>query len=398
VSLFGDGIYFVTIAWEVYRLSDLPTALGIVSAAFALPQVVLLVFGGVISDRMDRRLLMLWMNAVSGLMIGGLGVLVLLDRIQLWEIIVLVAVYGVSQAFFLPASRAIVPSLVDPDLLPQAMAVEQFVQPLTGSLLGPAVGGLLIAAGGTGLAFLIDAATFLVAAGTLSAMTSAVATVAVGDQAETRPGRFAILHEAGLAVRFIRGLPWMWAGLAAAAIANLALTGPLMVLIPFLIKYRLHSGPEALGLVSAVGGLGAILAAVYVSWRGLPRQDISWMFICWAAAPAAMVPMSLVNSAWELMPLTFIAMAGLAFGNMVWFARLGARVPGHMLGRVASFDMMLSFSLTPVSMAVTGPLAGLIGVRHLLLWSGALACVLTLVFLLVPGLRATGRQGMEIGA
>jgi DHA3 family tetracycline resistance protein-like MFS transporter len=98
------------------------------------------------------------------------------------------------------------------------------------------------------------------------------------------------------------------------------------------------------------------------------------------------------------MPLTFIAMAGLAFGNMVWFARLGARVPGHMLGRVASFDMMLSFSLTPVSMAVTGPLAGLIGVRHLLLWSGALACVLTLVFLLVPGLRATGRQGMEIGA
>jgi DHA3 family tetracycline resistance protein-like MFS transporter len=50
VSLFGDGIYFVTIAWEVYRLSDLPTALGIVSAAFALPQVVLLVFGGVISD------------------------------------------------------------------------------------------------------------------------------------------------------------------------------------------------------------------------------------------------------------------------------------------------------------------------------------------------------------
>jgi MFS family permease len=398
VSLFGDGIYFVTIAWEVYRLSDLPTALGIVSAAFALPQVVLLVFGGVISDRMDRRLLMLWMNAVSGLMIGGLGVLVLLDRIQLWEIIVLVAVYGVSQAFFLPASRAIVPSLVDPDLLPQAMAVEQFVQPLTGSLLGPAVGGLLIAAGGTGLAFLIDAATFLVAAGTLSAMASAVAAVAVGDQAETRPARFAILHEAGLAVRFIRGLPWMWAGLAAAAIANLALTGPLLVLIPFLIKYRLHSGPEALGLVSAVGGLGAILAAVYVSWRGLPRQDISWMFICWAAAPAAMVPMSLVNSAWELMPLTFIAMGGLAFGNMVWFARLGARVPGHMLGRVASFDMMLSFSLTPVSMAVTGPLAGLIGVRHLLLWSGALACALTLVFLLVPGLRVTGRQGMEIGA
>ncbi|MGC1183978.1 MAG: MFS transporter [Candidatus Dormiibacterota bacterium] len=388
VSLFGDGIYFVTIAWEVYRISNLPTALGIVSAAFSLPQVALLVFGGVLSDRMDRRLLMLWMNLVSALMIGILGALVLLNRIQLWEIVVLVAVYGVSQAFFLPASRAIVPSLVAADLVPQAMAMEQFIQPLTGTLLGPALGGLLIAAGGTGFAFLIDAATFLVAAATLSAMAYAPPASAGGEPGERPSGRFAALHEAGLALAFIRRRPWMWAGLAAAAIANVALTGPLVVLIPFLIKYRLHAGPEALGLVGACGGLGAILAAIYVSWRGVPRRDVIWMLICWSAAPASMIPMGLVNAAWQLMPLTFVTMAGLAIGNMIWFARMGVRVPGFMLGRVSSFDMMLSYCLIPLSMAITGPIAGVIGVRQVFFWAGAAACVVTLIFLVVPDLQA----------
>lgn len=111
---------------------------------------MLLVLGGVLSDRLDRRLVMFLGNLVSGLTMAGLGTLVLLHQIRLWEIVVLVAVYGVSQAFFMPASRAIVPSLIDPELMPQAMALEQFVQPLTSSLIGPAVGGLLVAAGGTG--------------------------------------------------------------------------------------------------------------------------------------------------------------------------------------------------------------------------------------------------------
>ncbi|MFZ0169843.1 MAG: MFS transporter [Candidatus Dormiibacterota bacterium] len=233
VSLFGDGTYFVTIAWEVYRISNAPTALGVVSAAFALPQVMLLVLGGVLSDRLDRRLVMFLGNLVSGLMMAGLGTLVLLHQIRLWEIVVLVAVYGLSQAFFMPASRAIVPSLIDPELMPQAMALEQFVQPLTSSLIGPAVGGLLVAAGGTGLALLIDAGTFVVAAAALAAMSSGQA-VPAQEAAGEAQGRFAILREVRQALQFVRGLPWIWAGLAAAGIANIALTGPLTVLVEML--------------------------------------------------------------------------------------------------------------------------------------------------------------------
>ncbi|MHB1640347.1 MAG: MFS transporter [Candidatus Dormibacteria bacterium] len=396
VSLFGDGIYFVTIAWEVYRISNAPTALGVVSAAFALPQVLFLVMGGVLSDRLDRRLVMLLGNVVSGLMVGGLGVLVLLNQIRLWEIVVLVAVYGVSQAFFLPASRAIVPILIEPELMPQAMALEQFVQPLMSSLLGPAVGGVLVAAGGTGVALLSDAGTFLVAAATLAAMSSALATPAEAVAGQTL-GRFAVLHEAREALQFVRGLPWIWAGFAAAGIANLALTGPLTVLIPYLIKYRLHSGPATLGLIGAAGGLAAILGAVYVSWRGVPRRDVDWIFLSWAIGTAAMVPMGLAGAAWELLPLAFVTMGGISLGNVIWVSKMGVEVPGYILGRVASLDMMVSFSLTPLSNAVAGPLAEVIGARHVLLVAGAVGALVPVLFLLlVPGLSGKPRAGVEV--
>lgn len=395
ISLFGDGIYFVTIAWEVYRLSNAPTALGVVSAAFALPQVLLLLLGGVLSDRLDRRLVMLLGNLVSSLMIGGLGTLVLLNRVRIWEIVMLVAVYGVSQAFFLPASRALVPSLIDPDLIPQAMATEQFVQPLTSSLIGPAIGGLLIAVGGTGIAFLIDSGTFLVAAATLVAMSPGQPTLAEAEGGKPS-GRFAILTEARQGFQLVRRTPWIWAGLAAAGIANIALTGPQTVLIPYLVKYVFHSGPETLGLIGATGGVGAILAALYVGWRGVPGRDVTWIFLSWAIGTAALIPMGLAGMAWELMPLTMVTMAGISLGNVIWSSRMGVEVPGHILGRVAGLDMMVSFSLTPLSNAVTGPVAGLIGARAVLVIAGALGTVATLaVLVLVPGLMGGPRPNAQ---
>ncbi len=380
----GDGVYFVAIAWEVYRISNLPAALGVVSAAFGLPQVLLLLVGGVISDRADRRLVMLWGNVVSAVMVGGIGVLVLVGRAGLPDLVLLVAAYGIGQAFFLPASRAIVPSLVDAELLPQAMAVEQFVQPLTGGLLGPAVGGLLIALHGTGFAFLVDAASFAVAAAAMAAMGRARIAPAPGEGAV---GQRSVLRDAGRALRFVRSVPWIWAGLVAAGLANVALTGPLQVLVPFLIKYRLHGDAQDLGWFGAVGGLGAISVAVYVAWRGIPRHQVACIFITWAVGTLALVPAALAGSVWALIPCSFFISGGVSFGNLVWFARMGVQVPGQLLGRVASLDMTVSFALTPFSNAVTGPVAQVVGARALLLGTGAVATVLTLAFLLVPGVH-----------
>jgi DHA3 family tetracycline resistance protein-like MFS transporter len=89
-------------------------------------------------------------------------------------------------------------------------------------------------------------------------------------------------------------------------------------------------------------------------------------------------------------------MGGITLGNVIWFSRMGVEVPGYILGRVASLDMLVSFSLTPLSNAVTGPLAGVIGARHLLVVAGALGAVVPLLFLLmVPGLSGDRRLGTE---
>jgi len=163
VSLLGDGVYFVAIAWLVYDLSNTPSALAYVGVAWTLPQLASLLFAGAISDRFDRRRVMMIANAVSGLAIGVIAVLTIAGQVALWQLWILVAVHGVGVALFIPASGAFVPQLVAADQLVQANAVRQFVRPLTMRLVGPALGGVLVAVLGAGEAFLFDALSFFFA-------------------------------------------------------------------------------------------------------------------------------------------------------------------------------------------------------------------------------------------
>src|SRR5947209_7236980 len=215
-SLLGDGIYFVAIAWESYQLSNVPTALALVGAAWTLPTVLFLLIGGAVSDRIERRRLMLYATLVEAFVIGLIGALTLAGLLQLWVLLVLVAVYGGAQAFFNPAFDAIVPALVEQKDLPAASALEHSMRPLALQLAGPALGGLLIAVAGTGVAFLVDAGTFLVAGGTLMAMRQRSPRTAV--KRSLRAG----LDEVAEGFRFVRANPWLWGTLCAAALALLA--------------------------------------------------------------------------------------------------------------------------------------------------------------------------------
>jgi MFS family permease len=384
VSLFGDGIYFVAIAWEVYHLSSSPTALGAVGAAFSLPQVAFLLVAGVISDRLNRRVLMIVASLVSAVAIAVLGVLVQLHVEALWMILILVFLYGSSQAFFMPASVALTPTLVPAELLPRANAVNQFLQPIVISVVGPAVGGTVIALGGTGVAFLLDAATFGVAVIAMALMSGGDVKRAAEAGPERRASAF---REAREAIGFVRRNPWIWAGLLAAAIANISLSGPWQVLTPYVVKYGLHGGVRDLGLVFAVGGVGAVGGALYIALRGTPRRSVTWIFVAWALSNLALIPIGFATAPWQLMGLNIVTEGGLAIGNLLWFTLMGTLVPNQMLGRVSSLDSMISFSLVPISNAATGPVAGLIGVRNTLLAAGLLGAVVTVIALMLPGVR-----------
>ncbi|HZC31011.1 MAG TPA: MFS transporter, partial [Gaiellaceae bacterium] len=120
ISLLGDGFYYVAIGWQTLALSNSATALSLVWLAFTLPHMITLLFGGVLSDRLSRRIVLIGANIASGLFVGAIGLLSLSGELRLWHVFVLVAGYGASEAVFGPAYGAIVPELVDKSVLAQA--------------------------------------------------------------------------------------------------------------------------------------------------------------------------------------------------------------------------------------------------------------------------------------
>lgn len=380
VSLIGDGVLLVALAWKVYELSNKPSSMAVVGLAMTIPHVALLLLGGVVSDRFDRRRVMVASDAIRGTAIGVLGVLAVTDQLRLWHVFVLVAVYGAGTAFFGPAFDALVPDIVHDDNLIQANAIEQFARPAAHGLAGPALGGLLIAAGGSGIAILIDAATFLVSMACLLR----VRTPAVAAEA----GDVAVFDDVKEGFRFVRANPWLWATLLAATFAYLLFTGPVDVLLPYLVKNELNAGAGTLGLILAVGGIGAIGAALAVGTLGTPKRGMTFIYLAWTVSTLALVGYGLARNAWQAATVSFVFNALETAGTVVWLTTKQRLVPRALLGRVSSFDWFISTGLVPLSFAVVAPVTGAIGARNTLMIAGGLGAAVTFAFLWVPGVRA----------
>ena len=386
VSLLGDGFFSVALAWQVYEISNVPTALSVVGVAWTLPLVAFLLLGGVFTDRYDRRWLMIGADLVRAAAIGTLGVLSLAGVVELWHIMGLIAFVGLGDAFFNPASTAIVPDLLPDRLLPQANALNGLIRPLMVRLTGPAVGGFVVALLGPGAAFVVDGGTFIV---------SAIAIAAI----RVRPSRAAVAHglrqtvaEMGEGLAFVRRTPWLWATLVSAMFSLLVFIGPTQVLLPFLVKNRLDLGPEALGFIFAVSGIGSILAAIAVGQRGLPRRYVTVMYACWSAGVALLAGYGAMNALWQAMLVGFVTAALFEVGQIIWVTMLQALVPRRLLGRVSSLDWMVSTGLVPVSFALTGPVAELLGPGTTMIAAGLLGAVLMGALLFFPGVRDPERR------
>lgn len=380
VSLIGDGVLLVALAWQVYELSNTPSAMAVVGLAMTVPHVALLLLGGVASDRFDRRRLMIASDAVRGAAVGVLGLLAVTGHLRLWHVFPIVAAYGAATAFFGPAFDALVPDVVDEDRLVQANAVEHFVRPAAHGLAGPALGGLLIAAGGSGAAFLADAATFFVSMVCLLY-------VRPGAAAADRPAGSPVVDDIREGFRFVRGNAWLWATLLAATFAYLLFTGPVDVLLPYLVKNELQAGPGALGLVLAMGGVGAVGAALAVGSLGTPRRRMTFIYLAWTVSTLALVGYGLARAAWQAALVCLVFNALETAGTIVWLTTKQRLVPRALLGRVSSFDWFISTGLVPLSFAIVAPLTAAIGARHTFLLAGGLGAAVTLAFLFVPGVR-----------
>jgi len=388
VSLVGDGIFLIAVAWETYVLWNAPAALSIVGIAMTVPTVVFLLLGGVLSDRHDRRLLMLWSDVVRAAAVACLAILVFADALRLWELVALVAVYGFGTAFFTPAFEAIVPDLLPAKDLAAANSLDQFVRPIALRLVGPLLGGWLVAAG-AGVAFTVDAASF-------AASGVAVLVLRPRALAGAKHASHGAAMREGLA--FIRRRVWLWGTLVAAAAAYLVFLGPSEVLLPYMVKNELHGSASDLGLVFAAGGVGAVGAAVWMGQRGHPRRDVTVMYATWTLATLAIAGYGLAAASWQLMAACLVFNALETAGTIVWATVKQRHVPRGMLGRVSSLDWLISIGLLPISFALTAPVAGVLGVRATLVGAGLAGAAITFAALFLPGMRDIEATGGHPGS
>ncbi|HEU4356769.1 MAG TPA: MFS transporter [Actinomycetota bacterium] len=387
VSMIGDGIYVVAVAWQAYEIWNEPSALAAVGLAWSIPQMLLLLFSGVLSDRLDRRRLMIVGDVVRFIAIGAVGLLALADELTLPRLVGIVIVYGAGQAVFGPAFSSIVPTIVPDDLRVQANSLSQFVRPFALALVGPVVGGLLIQWIGLGWAFLADAGSFVFSAAMIVAMRVRAAQRDEGGHASMR----ADLVEG---FRFVRRRPWLWASMVAATVSLLFTWGPWDVLLPYVVKNDLGGSPASLGVVYGAGGVGAVVVALTMGQRGsLPRKPITVLYVSWAFGMLLLAGFGLVTELWQAMVVALVAEGSITLLMVIWVTLLQRLVPSEMLGRVSSLDWLISTAGVPLSFALVGPAASAFGVDQTLIVAGVLGAGLTISFMYVRGARDPERDG-----
>jgi DHA3 family tetracycline resistance protein-like MFS transporter len=382
ISLIGDGFFHVALAWQVYQISNVPTAMSFVGLSATLPLVLFVLIGGTFSDRYDRRRLMISADVLRGLAIGAMGVLSMAGILELWHVAVVMAIVGLGDAFFNPAATAIVPDLLPEDKLPQANAINGVLRRLTVSIVGPALAGFMIALFGPGEAFVIDGLTFGV---------SAAAVYAIKPRPRPRPetplGFRQTFADIGEGLAYVRARPWIWATLLSAMFSLLVFIGPVQVLVPFLVKNRLGLGPEALGAIFAVGGVGSILMAIGIGQFGLPRRRVTVMYASWTVGIGVMAIYGVMDALWQGLVVAAIAHSLFELGQVIWTTMLQQLVPRKLLGRVSSVDWMVSIGLVPLSYALTGPASDLLGPGPTMVYGALAGAVITILLILVPGVR-----------
>jgi MFS family permease len=306
VSLVGDGIYLVAIAWLVLDISNEPSALALVGVAWTLPMLAALLFSGVLSDRFERRRLLIVADLMRFAAIGAIAALALADAAELWQVIALVIVYGVGQALFQPAFSAIVPDIVPREQWLQVNAVRDLMEPLGLRFAGPVLGGLLIAVLGVGAAFVVDAATF------------AVSAVAVGlmSQSPAREESGSIRRDLADGFAYVRAHAGSGRRSQAPGCSCSSPTGRSRCCCRTSSRTNWAATPRPSGPSSPWAG--SARAAVILSIRGLPRRHVTFMWGAWTVAIGMDIGLALAGASWQMCVLAFfsfgLSTAGLSPG------------------------------------------------------------------------------------
>jgi MFS family permease len=380
ISLIGTWMTRIATSWLVYRLTGSALLLGLVGFAGQIPSFLLAPLAGVLVDRWDRHRLLVVTQVLAMVQSAALAVLALTGLINVWHVLGLSLFQGLINAFDMPARQAFVVEMVEKrEDLANAIALNSSMVNAA-RLLGPSLGGVIIAAVGEGWCFALDAASYLAVIASLLLMR-----IAARPRSASRGKRVLPELRAGLA--YVTGSPPIRSILLLLALVSLV-GMPYTVLMPVFASKILQGGPHTLGFLMAATGVGALLGAVFLAGRrsvlGLGKI-IPLMAACFGAG---LIGFSLSRSLWLSVPLLLLTGLGFMVQMAASNTLLQTLVDDDKRGRVMSFYTMAFMGTTPFGSLLAGTLADRIGAPHTLLLGGAGCIAAALWFAwLLPGLR-----------
>ncbi|WP_295107682.1 MFS transporter [uncultured Kocuria sp.] len=355
VSVFGSGLWAVALVARVMALGGSAVDLSVVTSAGAVGAVVFVLVGGVAADRFPLPVILRCVELANLTTALAIVVLTWTDTLALWHLALAAFVFSGAVGFFYPAYSAALPRVLPPEQLLAANGVEGTARPLLQLAAGPAVGGVLTGLALPGAPVLAIAVAHGIALFFMLRLRLPERDVAPVD--DGAPARSSALRDLVEGFRYCLRTPWLLWTLLWAMSAVFLFTGPLEVLVPFLVVDRLGGTVAGYGAMLGLYGVSTAVGASIMASFQLPRKYLTTMIWLWGFGT---LPFGLVGSthSWWVMALALCVFGATGgAGQVIWGTLLQRRVPGHMLGRISSLDFFVSLSLMPVSMALAGPVS-----------------------------------------
>jgi MFS family permease len=381
VNTLGNMMASVALAFAVLDITDSATALGQVLAAHTIPMVLLLLWGGVISDRFPREAVIQVSNVASGITQTAIALLVITGKAELWMVVALSAVHGTLSALSYPALNGLMPQLVPREQLQQANALMSLVR---GSLtvIGPSVSALLVVTAGAGWALLIDALTWLGAAALLLP-------VRIPRRERESGSKSSTLAELAEGWTYFRRTTWLWVVVLVFCALNAITSGALHTLGPVVAKQTI--GEQGWGLVLSAEAVGLLATTAVLLRVRLERPLLFGMLgISLLGLPIILLG-EYPHLAWVAAAM-FLAGAGTEVFGMAWTLAMQENVDEAMLSRAYSYDALGSFVAMPIGQLAAGPLAAAFGHAVVLTAAGIVFIALAFLTLLSRDVRRLPRS------
>jgi MFS family permease len=387
ISLIGTWMTRVATSWLVYRLTKSSLLLGTVSFAGQIPTFLLAPLAGVIVDRIDRRKVLVWTQALAMLQSLALAWLTLTHRINITEVLILSSMQGIINAFDMPGRQSFMVKMVEDRAdLSNAIAINSSMVNVA-RLIGPSLAGILIAATNEGWCFLVDGISYIAVIASLMMMRVASA---------TEPGRrTSMLAQLREGWDYVAGFPPIRTILLLFALLSL-MGWPFMVLMPIFAAQVLRGGPHTLGFLMGAVGVGSLISALSLVVRRSVRGLGKMIPIAATAFGVGLICFGLSTNLWLSMALLLLAGFGMMQGLTASNTIIQTLVDEKMRGRVMSYYTMAFVGMAPFGSLLAGTLAHLIGTPRTVIVSG-LACILGGLWFWtrLPGLRKDMRPIYE---